>query len=105
MLKPGNIVLAVAVLAAAWAIPGNAAEQQNQASPKPQDSQALALTQVKQLLPLADSDGSGRVSKQEWMKFMKAEFDRLDRNKSGVVDLKDVAPPAARTRRPPDLGR
>jgi hypothetical protein len=29
--------------------------------------------------------------KQEWMKFMEAEFDRLDKNKSGELDAKELA--------------
>jgi len=32
-----------------------------------------------------DTDKNGKISKQEWMKFMEAEFDRLDKNKTGEL--------------------
>jgi hypothetical protein len=37
-----------------------------------------------------DADKDGKISKQEWMKFMEAEFDRLDKDKSGDLDAKDL---------------
>jgi len=37
--------------------------------------------QAKQLLLLIDTDKSGKISKQEWTRFMEAEFDRLDKEK------------------------
>jgi hypothetical protein len=45
---------------------------------------------VLQLLLLMDTDKNGKISKQEWMKFMEAEFDRLDKDKSGDLDAKDL---------------
>jgi hypothetical protein len=45
---------------------------------------------AKQLLLLMDTDKNGKVSKQEWMSFMEAEFDRLDTNKDGVLDVKEL---------------
>jgi hypothetical protein len=39
---------------------------------------------------LMDTDKNGKISKQEWMKFMEAEFDRLDKDKSGDLDVKDL---------------
>jgi len=62
--------------------------------PKPQDSLALAEPTVKQLLPLMPADSRGRLSKQQYMSFMEAEFDRLDSAKSGQLDV------AALTRSP-----
>ena len=47
--------------------------------PKPQDKTALAEANAKELLLLMDTDKTGKISKQEWMKFMEAEFDRLDK--------------------------
>jgi hypothetical protein len=35
------------------------------------------------LLLLIDTDESGKIFKQEWLKFMEAEFDRLDKDKKG----------------------
>jgi len=50
---------------------------QRQAVPKPQDKLALGEPEVTQLLLLMDTDKNGKISKEEWMKFMEAEFDRL----------------------------
>jgi len=63
---------------------------QKAATPKPQDQLALGEAEVKQLLLLMDTDENGKISKEEWMKFMEAEFDRLDRDKSGDLDVKDL---------------
>jgi Ca2+-binding EF-hand superfamily protein len=37
-----------------------------------------------------DTDQNGKISKQEWMKFMEAEFERLDKNKTGELDVKEL---------------
>jgi hypothetical protein len=63
---------------------------QKAAAPKPQDKLALGEEEVKQLLLLIDTEKKGRISKQEWMKFMEAEFDRLDRSKNGELDVKEL---------------
>ena len=56
--------------------------------PNPVD---LAADEVKQLVVLMDADKNGRISKAEFMKFMEAEFDRLDKDKSGELDTKELA--------------
>ena len=33
-----------------------------------------------------DTDQNGKITKQEWMKFMETEFDRFDTKKSGELD-------------------
>jgi hypothetical protein len=38
-----------------------------------------------------EADKNGKISKQEWMRFMDAQFDRLDKNKSGELDVKEIA--------------
>jgi hypothetical protein len=63
---------------------------QKDAVPKPQDTLALGENQVTQLLLLMNTNKDGKITKQEWMKFMEAEFDRLDRQKSGAIDTKEV---------------
>ena len=45
---------------------------------------------AKQLLMLMDRDQSGKVSKAEFMAFMEAEFQRLDVNKDGELDVKEL---------------
>jgi hypothetical protein len=51
---------------------------------------AVATEAAKQLLLAIDTDKSGKVSKQEWMKFMEAEFDRLDTEHKGRLDVKEL---------------
>lgn len=51
---------------------------------------ALGADEVKQLLALMDTDKNGKISKAEFMKFMEAEFDRLDTDKSGELDAKEL---------------
>jgi len=63
---------------------------QKAAVPKPQDKFAIGEDEAKQLLLLVDTDKKGKVSKQEWMKFMEAEFDRLDKTKSGELDVDEL---------------
>jgi len=58
--------------------------------PKEPNKAAIATETVKELLALMDTDKNGKISKQEWMKFMEAEFDRLDTNKKGEIDAKDL---------------
>jgi Ca2+-binding EF-hand superfamily protein len=45
---------------------------------------------AKQMLVLMDRDKSGKVSRQEYMDFMAAEFERLDKNKDGELDVKEL---------------
>ncbi len=81
--------LAVAVLVASNAMVGTAAAQKDSV-PTRRDKLAIGVEQVKQLLLLMDTDENGRISKQEFMRFMEAEFDRLDKNKSGNFDVKEL---------------
>jgi hypothetical protein len=48
------------------------------------------LKQTMQLLVLMETDSSGKVTKAEFMKYMEAEFDKLDRNKDGELDVKEL---------------
>ena len=56
----------------------------------PPDKVVLGEEEVKQLLQLLDADKNGRVSKTEFMQFMSAEFDRLDKDRSGELDVKEL---------------
>lgn len=78
---------------------------QKTAVPKTQDKLALGEPEVKQLLLLMDSDKNGKISKQEWMRFMEAEFDRLDKDKSGSLDAKDLAQSKLRVSHPVNVGK
>jgi Ca2+-binding EF-hand superfamily protein len=59
-------------------------------APKPQDKLAQANENVKQLLLLLDADQNGRISKKEWMAFMEAEFNKVDRDGNGELDQKEL---------------
>ena len=61
--------------------------------PKSQDKLSLGEDEIKRLLGIMESDASGKISKTEYMKFMEAEFERLDKNKTGELDVKDLAQP------------
>jgi hypothetical protein len=106
MSKRIKVVLAIAVLAATCAIRGNAAEER-QTLPKPPDKQMLKAEEVKQMLLLMDTDESGKISKQEWLRFMEAEFDRLDLDKTRSLDLRKLAVTGAQVRhiRSSNLGK
>lgn len=45
---------------------------------------------AKQLLLLMDTDKNGKVSRAEFMAFMSAEFDRLDVDRDGELDVKEL---------------
>jgi hypothetical protein len=87
-----NVILTI-VFVAMFAVTGALLRPgfaQKTTAPKPQDKLALGEDEVKQLLLLMDADKSGRVSKQEWMKFMEAEFERLDKDKKGQLDIREL---------------
>ncbi|HXN18272.1 MAG TPA: EF-hand domain-containing protein [Candidatus Binatus sp.] len=49
--------------------------------------------EVKPLLLLMDQDKDGKVSKQEFMRFMEAEFERLDKKNERKLDVKELTKP------------
>jgi Ca2+-binding EF-hand superfamily protein len=89
--------LAVAAMAAAGTTlvtTGGAAMAQSTAanSDTKQKEKKLEAGEVeaKRLLLLMDKDQSGKVSKQEFMSFMEEEFEKLDINKDGELDVKEL---------------
>jgi hypothetical protein len=85
-------ICAAATVLLFGAIAGTAVAQKTDKSiPKQQRTIALGEDEVKQLVLLMDTDKSGKVSRQEFMNFMAAEFDRLDKDKSGELDVKELA--------------
>ncbi|MGO9995122.1 MAG: EF-hand domain-containing protein [Steroidobacteraceae bacterium] len=50
----------------------------------------IGLSQTAQLLQLMDTDKNGKVSKQEFMRFMEAEFDFADTDKNGELDPNEL---------------
>jgi Ca2+-binding EF-hand superfamily protein len=67
------------------------AQKTNATTAKPQDKVAVASNDVKELLLLMDADNNGKISKKEWMSFMEAEFNQLDKEGRGELDLKELA--------------
>jgi hypothetical protein len=96
-LRRMSIVVGVVVLAATWAMPGYAGEP-GQVIPKRENKQALRADHVRQLLVLMDTDKGGMISRQEWIGYLAAEFDRLDKARSGMLDIRAVAPAASHAR-------
>jgi EF hand domain-containing protein len=80
--------LLIALLSATALI--GAAVAQKQAIPKKPTNDSLAEENVKELLLLMDTNKDGKISKQEWMTFMEAQFDKLDKDKKGELDRKEL---------------
>ena len=97
-------IMAVAVLfASAGAVRTAIAQKAN--VPKPQDKLALSEDEVKQLVLMMDTDKNGKISKKEFLAFMSAEFDRLDKDKSGELDVKELAQSQVRPSAPAPVGK
>lgn len=79
------VVVVIAVLVATGAVLGTAVAQKASA-PKPQDNLVLVEGEVKKLVLLMDTDNDGKLSKQEFMSFMEAEFNS-DKRFPQVTDL------------------
>jgi len=75
--------------------------------PKQPTEDSWAQQNVKELLLRMDTDRNGKISKQEWMKFMEAEFDELDKDKKGELDQKQLRQSTVTVKRPrpSDLGK
>jgi hypothetical protein len=104
MLTRRNFVASIAVFGTTWAAVA-AGAQEKDTLPKPPDKLVLGEEEVKQLLLLMDTDKNGKISKAEWMKFMEAEFDRLDTDKSGELDVKEIAKSRLRATRHSNTGK
>jgi Ca2+-binding EF-hand superfamily protein len=86
MFKKGTM-LTVLLVAGALGATGGA---QQSATSKAQDNVAEGDAAVISLLPLMEQDKDGNVSKQEFMRFMGAEFNRLDKKNDGKLDVKEL---------------
>jgi len=80
--------------------PSVAGQKVDKSVPKQQRTLALGEDEVKQLLFLMDTDKNGKISKKEFLRFMEAEFDRLDKDKSGELDPKELTQSQIRSSRP-----
>ena len=66
------------------------AAAQKSSVPRVQDLLAMGEVHVKELLPLMNTNKEGMISKQEFLKFMEAEFDRLDKEKRGELNVRKL---------------
>jgi hypothetical protein len=55
---------------------------------------------AKQLLLLMDRDKNGKVSREEFTSFMEAEFNRLDKDKNGELDVNELLQSQIQAREP-----
>jgi hypothetical protein len=82
------------VAAGVWS-PGACAAEAPAATPAPsaETSRKLdaGLPAVQRLLQLMDADANGKVSKDEFMRFMEAEFDKADVNHDNELDPKELS--------------
>jgi len=85
--------LVLLAVTASFATVGTTVAALKAAVPKAQDNVAKGEAEVRQLLPLMDQDKQGKVSKEEFMEFMAAEFERLDKKHEGKLDVKELTQP------------
>lgn len=72
-----------------WSLPSDRGHCDFGDRPK-QTYQSAATRDVRQLMLLMDKDGSGTVSKQEFMDFMSQTFDRLDVDHSRQLERDEL---------------
>jgi EF hand len=90
MLKRTNIVKVLVVAGGLFAVGASLGTAAAQAADKSKDKLTLGEAEVKQLLLLMDADKNGKISREEYTRFMQAEFDRLDKDKNGELDVKEL---------------
>lgn len=78
--------LMAALIGGAFALSSACFAQDTASVDKTANKAWIANENAKQLLLIMDTDKNGKISKQEWMDFMSAEFDRLDADRSGELD-------------------
>jgi hypothetical protein len=92
--KKKHVVVPILFAAAMFTLGVNmkpSAAQDTASVPKSQNRLALGEDDVKQLMLVIGPNKEGKITKQAWMKFMSAEFDRLDKDKSGTLDTTELA--------------
>ena len=98
MLERRKIAFGIAALfAAATAVPASAGQTPNPQGAQKEKNISAGEKEAKKLLLLMDKDQNGKVSKQEFMGFMEAEFDRLDKDKNGELDVQELTQSRVRT--------
>jgi len=88
--KTVSAAFVIAMLVSCWPVPETVVAQSKASVPKPQSALALGEGAVKDLLLLMEPNKNGKISKQEWMRFVGEEFDRLDKDKKGELDAQEL---------------
>jgi EF hand domain-containing protein len=88
--KDAKAILAAALLIAAGSMAAFAAVADEPADAATGNKLKSGLSPTVQLLQLMDTDKNGKVSKEELLRFMEAEFDLTDKNKDGELDPKEL---------------
>jgi|HubBroStandDraft_6_1064221.scaffolds.fasta_scaffold163196_3 Ca2+-binding EF-hand superfamily protein len=95
-------LISASVFAQKQAVPMAPSKQATANAPS---KQKFREDEVKRLLLLIDTDKNGKISKQDWMNFMDAEFDTLDKDKSGEIDPKELMQSRVRPASFPPVGK
>ena len=90
MSKQPKAKIAAALLIAAGSMAAHVALADQPAAAAPAKNLKSGLSLTAQLLQLMDTDKNGKVSKEEFMRFMEAEFELADKNKDGELDPKEL---------------
>jgi hypothetical protein len=93
LIIAGVFAIAATVQTAIAAGPNGSAAAQTVIPPavSPQSPRVTAGEfEARKLVLLMDTDKNGKISRAEYMAFMAAEFDRLDVNHDGELDLKEL---------------
>ena len=106
-----HVTIAVVLLAGAIAVKVHAGQNEKSTGavpPTPEQAKrerqlAAATEAARELLLVIDTNKSGKISKEEWLKFMEAEFDRMDTDHKGQLDVKELTQSRIRVR--PYVGR
>ena len=88
--KTASAAFVITMLVFPWPVPEAIVAQSKASVPKPQNTLVLGEDKVRDLLLLMDTDKNGKITKQEWMRFMGEEFDRLDKDKNGELDAQEL---------------
>jgi hypothetical protein len=100
-LRRPLLFFSVLIICTTWMVTAiSSAQKVDKSIPKQQRTLALAEDEVKQLILLMDTNKNGKISRQEFLSFMEAEFDRLDKDKSGELDPKELSESQVRAARP-----
>jgi hypothetical protein len=100
-----HVTVAAVLLAGAIAVKVHAGQSERSTGVPPtpeqtkREKQLSAATEAaRELLLAIDTNKSGKISKEEWMRFMEAEFDRLDTDHKGQLDVDELTKSRIRVR-------